>query len=283
MGWRISKTMFMITVTYCVKLLSDPIDDANVMMTNYCLISTMASAGLCFILGVVCLVLLAPEFIDPIIIDQLKLHPSSPRIADWLQLPVKPITNVYLFTVVNHVDMIEKGAAPVFRQMGPYAYEETIERVGVEWHTNGTVSFQPKHTYRFRRDLSVGDDTDQVRTLNMVMVSAAEAASHLPSYKRFALLALIKFNKFGWHSDALVTLSVKDLLWGHYNSLYDFARANAGGAMQTPPHELFGLFAGKNNSQDFSGRYTVSTGENGIVAIVLAPSSNSFLCFKSCI
>jgi hypothetical protein len=55
---------------------------------------------------------------------------------------------------------------------------ERWEKVNFTWHPNGTVSYQPTRTFFFNREMSYGDESDLVQTLNIPLVVSF---SFLPS------------------------------------------------------------------------------------------------------
>lgn len=225
----------------------------------------ISCASICTILGGMTIRLLSPESVDPIIFDRMVISPKSERIADWLKPNIYPITKVYFFTVVNHKNFIKNGEKPVFKQIGPYTYEERPKKVKVHWENRGAqVSFLSKSTYHFRPELSSGSESDLIRTLNVILVSAAEAAHELKSIERFGLHFLLStgIGGFGKDTKPIVTLSVKELLWGHKNSFFEFAKRR-GDPDKVPPYDMFGLFVGRNDSVEFAGRYTMETGKYG--------------------
>ena len=53
---------------------------------------------------------------------------------------------------------------------------ETTRKVNLRWHTNGTVSYQKETYWYFERELSVGDLSDIITTINVPVVASAEHA-----------------------------------------------------------------------------------------------------------
>ena len=53
---------------------------------------------------------------------------------------------------------------------------EAQRKVNIKWHPNGTVSYQREKYWYFERELSVGDLTDLITTINVPVVGSAEFA-----------------------------------------------------------------------------------------------------------
>ena len=53
---------------------------------------------------------------------------------------------------------------------------ETTRKVNLRWHTNGTVSYQKETYWYFERELSVGDLSDVITTINVPVIASAEFA-----------------------------------------------------------------------------------------------------------
>ena len=55
-----------------------------------------------------------------------------------------------------------------------FYFRETQKKVDLKWHPNGTVTYKRVKYWYFERDLSVGDLTDVITTINVPVVGSAE-------------------------------------------------------------------------------------------------------------
>ena len=55
-----------------------------------------------------------------------------------------------------------------------YFYRETMKKVDIQRHSNGTITYKRQKFWYFERDLSVGDLTDVITTINVPVVGSAE-------------------------------------------------------------------------------------------------------------
>ena len=53
-------------------------------------------------------------------------------------------------------------------------FRATEKKVDIEWHSNGTVTYRKQKYWYFERDLSVGDLTDIITTINVPVIGSAE-------------------------------------------------------------------------------------------------------------
>ena len=58
-------------------------------------------------------------------------------------------------------------------------FRATEKKVDIKWHSNGTVTFRKRKYWYFERDLSVGDLTDVITTINVPVVGSADMLSTL--------------------------------------------------------------------------------------------------------
>jgi len=109
------------------------------------------------------------SLIDSFIYKELELKEGGEVFENWRKPPVEPQTKVYFFNVTNPVEFM-KGQKPIFKQIGPYVYNEQWEKVNFTWHTNGTVSYVPTKKFFFNRQASAGSEDDLVQTLNIPLI-----------------------------------------------------------------------------------------------------------------
>ena len=70
---------------------------------------------------------------------------------------------------------VEGGAKPRLKQVGPFVYNEQVERVNEVFHPNGTVSYETKKLWFFLASESLSLDTT-VCTLDIPILAAGEFA-----------------------------------------------------------------------------------------------------------
>jgi hypothetical protein len=85
----------------------------------------------------------------------------------FLNLWLRPFATriVVVFVVVKHEYQNWRVFSFFF-----YFGSEKWEKVNFTWHPNGTVSYQPTKTFFFNREMSYGDESDLVQTLNIPLV-----------------------------------------------------------------------------------------------------------------
>ena len=68
---------------------------------------------------------------------------------------------------------MEGGAKPRLKQVGPFVYNERVERINEVFHSNGTVSYETKKLWYFLPSESLSLETE-VCTLDIPILAAAE-------------------------------------------------------------------------------------------------------------
>ena len=76
--------------------------------------------------------------------------------------------------MLNPRDLFHKHEKPILEERGPYTFRETQKKVDIQWHPNGTVTYKRVKYWYFERDLSVGDLSDVITTINVPVVGSAE-------------------------------------------------------------------------------------------------------------
>ncbi|XP_046635934.1 scavenger receptor class B member 1-like isoform X1 [Daphnia pulicaria] len=220
---------------------------------RYWLIGILAVSAILFIVMGILVTMFFSQIIDNFIYKELVLKVGGETYEMWRKPPVEPQLKVYFFNVTNPRDFLQ-GEKPIFREIGPYVYNERWEKVNFTWHPNGTVSYQPTRTFFFNREMSYGDESDLVQTLNIPLVSAADQMKYAVKLTRLALGSMLGV----LNQETFTVRSVRDLMWGYNDSLFKLAK-DVMPPENVVPHDLFGLFVGKNGSAS-DGVFTIATG-----------------------
>ena len=147
------------------------------------------------------------------------LVPGTFIYNSWLNLPIQLRTNFYLFNLVNPDEFVHNGALPEFEEIGPFVYDEIRIKENVTLNSNGTISYRERRRFFFNSDLSVQNDSVQITSINMVIVTSLNL---LRSYSfldskiiKFVFEMIFKMN----NESLLVTKSVNQLLFGYDDKL----------------------------------------------------------------
>ncbi|XP_021339195.1 scavenger receptor class B member 1-like isoform X1 [Mizuhopecten yessoensis] len=101
---------------------------------------------------------------------QIPLKTGSKSYTTWLDPPVPIYFQVWVFDLVNPLEVTQQGATPAVFQKGPYSYREHRQKVNVSFFDNGTVAYREKRSFTFDRELSVGPENDTFTTVNLPMI-----------------------------------------------------------------------------------------------------------------
>lgn len=88
----------------------------------------------------------------------------------WKETPIPMYIEFYLFNCTNAQEVVDSKWAvkPKLEECGPYTYSEHHVRVNVEWHDNGTLSYQQKRIWKFLPERTNGSLDDKITNLNVI-------------------------------------------------------------------------------------------------------------------
>lgn len=202
------------------------------------------------------------SFVNSMMESQIKKHlvleNGTDAFNNWVKPPVPVLFHIYVFDVVNSLEVLQTQAPPVVIEKGPYVYRLPVEKQDITFHANDTVSFRQPEAYIFAEDLSVGPETETFTSLNELFFIIANSVRHQPAMVQTAVSDL--FEALG--DEAFVTRSVGDIWWGYddvalkeIKDLLERLHVN-----MTIPSK-FGFNMDKNNTD--GGIFNVYSGKSG--------------------
>ncbi|XP_046354551.2 lysosome membrane protein 2-like isoform X2 [Haliotis rufescens] len=179
----------------------------------------------------------------------------------------------YMFDLKNPEE-VHNGETPDMEQRGPYTYRETRYKENITHHDNGTVSYRQMRVFKFDRNMSVGDETDEFTTVNPPLMTLLTALKFQSEAVRTVISGVLRLTP----AELFMTRPMKEIIWGYHDPLLKVAKKL--------DHEWFytdyvGYFINKNNTDD--GEYTVHTGETDIslLGVIDKYNGSSYLNFWS--
>lgn len=151
--------------------------------------------------------------------EKLVLKPDSEVSKQWKDPPVPIYLQFFIFDVVNPMEAKE-GKRPFVAQKGPYSYREHRPKQNITWNSNtASVTYNEQMSFVFDAETSCDSCdpfTDTVTTVNIPLVTLAEAAKKLPALVRAFIAALFD----GFKEKLFTKRRVQDLLWGYPDPLF---------------------------------------------------------------
>ncbi|XP_034235542.1 lysosome membrane protein 2-like isoform X2 [Thrips palmi] len=167
---------------------------------------------------------------------------NSSNTWDWWRAPpVTPLLMVYIFNYTNADSFGRDGSKLRVQEVGPFTYEETTEKVNVQFYPNSTLSYQENKTYTFRPDLSPYPEDAKVFVPNIPFMSALATAREESWVKRVGINTMLRL----MDSKPLLHIPTRDLLFGYEDSLFNMAKFT-----KTIPYTKFGLMVPKVGVSD---------------------------------
>ncbi|KAJ9599080.1 hypothetical protein L9F63_010440, partial [Diploptera punctata] len=174
----------------------------------------------------------------------------------WVKPPIYPLIGIYVFNYTNTEEYLAGIDEKLkVKEVGPFVYRETTEKVNVVFNDNGTVTYQQKSTFDFVPELSGGHLPRQTRITvpNLPLLSAMSVMKDMYILTQLAFLAVAKTLE----TRQFVHLTAHDFFWGYDDPLFSLARTYASFTHELP-YKRFGLFAQRNGVR--KDRITIYTG-----------------------
>jgi scavenger receptor class B protein 1 len=188
------------------------------------------------ILAVVGLIIYVLDPVRFIIKSLVVLTPNSPLFPIWQSPPFDVLISARIFNITNVDGFLNNGEKLNLQEVGPYVYQEILTNSDGHFNDNGTLTYYPKRKLIFRRELSVGDPTEDIVTsVNIPLLGISSYLYDSSFLMNFALNQIAtRFN-----SSTIVKLSVEEYLWGYDDELVKFAHKILPGWID---FDRFGIF-----------------------------------------
>lgn len=176
----------------------------------------------------------------------------------WENIPVPIYERFYFFNLTNAHEVERVGAKPRLTEIGPFTYQLYMNKTNIHFHANGTVTFQEKKTWIFKRDMSAMSEDTLVTTLNVPLAMTLTLLQTAPSAVRVIVNLALEALTEGF----FIRRTVRQLLFqGYPDTLMAFAPL-MNPQLTTYSNGRFAWFNKKNATDD--GFFTIFTGSSGI-------------------
>ncbi|XP_067114295.1 lysosome membrane protein 2c [Osmerus mordax] len=180
---------------------------------------------------------------------EIVLRNGTEAFDAWENPPPPVYMQFYFFNLTNPLEVLD-GDRPAVVEIGPYTYREYRPMENITFLENGTkVSAVNTKTYIFEANMSIGLESDLMRTVNIPALTVMEKFKN-NSIIANLIMAYMKSNNIGLFS----THTVGELLWGYEDGLLKALKL-----FQPDLDDVFGLFYKTNATND--GEYVFRTGQ----------------------
>ncbi|KAL3269261.1 hypothetical protein HHI36_008341 [Cryptolaemus montrouzieri] len=104
------------------------------------------------------------------------LEPGNLLFRSWSKSPPGVNFDVYVFNWTNPEDFANHSTKPILREIGPFRFTQTIEKVNATLHHNETMSYYRKRTFVFNREESIHDLDVNLTIPNPISMAIAHKA-----------------------------------------------------------------------------------------------------------
>ncbi|KAL3269245.1 hypothetical protein HHI36_008325 [Cryptolaemus montrouzieri] len=186
-----------------------------------------------------------------------KLHTLEPGEFTYdlfKKTPFDIYFDIYMFNWTNPEDFHDSTKKPVFKEVGPFRFQEIIEKTNITFHENNTISYNRTRRWYFKAEQSISDLDAPITTINPVAVSGAYTLRDQSFFMRKGFS--VSLNSIMGRID--VTKSVGEMLFfGYDDVLINVAKTIPFVSKNLPPMDKFGWFYTRNNSNTFDGRFNM--------------------------
>ncbi|CAB3378163.1 Hypothetical predicted protein [Cloeon dipterum] len=204
--------------------------------------------------------------IERVISQQLVIEKDTEVYDVWVKPPVKPIVNIFVFNYTNVAEFTAGKEKLKVKEVGPYVYRLSLEKVRVVFPTNDTVSFQEKKNYQFDPVLTKGSLDDVLMVPSFTVLGTVHKLDKLLGGLPFNPLPDSFFTK-----EPFEKIKVRDLIWGYDDAIYDTVRPFLNMVSGDLPAKM-GLLVGKNSTDEM--RFTINTGMQDINKLGIVSAIN---------
>jgi len=119
-------------------------------------------------------------------LQSLPLVNGTSAFAKWSNIKVPLHIKFYIYNITNPDDFLS-GSKPVFKEQGPYVYDQTLTRRIHGWEANETlINYETIKNFKFNRELTKPNSlNDTVTILNfplLVSTSTLNPFTHSVSH-----------------------------------------------------------------------------------------------------
>ncbi|XP_050506428.1 scavenger receptor class B member 1-like isoform X2 [Diabrotica virgifera virgifera] len=197
------------------------------------------------------------ESFDNFLVSQMVLSNNTHMFNIWKKPPVDVIYNVYIFNYTNVEDFRDGLAEKLhLEEVGPYAYEEHLERVDLEFPTHNSISYKEKRNFVFKPELSKGRQNDQLIVPNVAVINAAAFTKKQSYFQRVVFAHMLT----GMDEKPFLTIAADSFITGYTDRLQDLSRKVMPDIV--PKLGVLGVLAPKIGQTPY--RITINNGKDDI-------------------
>ncbi|KAK4878226.1 hypothetical protein RN001_010732 [Aquatica leii] len=201
------------------------------------------------------IVLSSIPWLDYLILKELRLSNGSLSYYYWQKPGVVRLTKVYIFNVTNPENFLTLGEKPKLSEVGPFVYREDMQKVNIQFHENGTVSYQHKKILKFVPELSV--DKNKLLTVpNIPMLTLSSLSNSLGYFIQKTISFALSMGNY----KPFVAVTADQLVFGYEDSLVSLAHKFYPKSKR--PMEKMGLLIKRNGT--LAEIHTMNTGYTGM-------------------
>jgi len=201
----------------------------------------------------------------------------------WEETPIPMHMNIYYFNVTNAEEVMMDLATwngterikPRLKQVGPYSFKEYHKKTNISFSPDGNlVDFNQMKYWVFDPENSGGDLSDEIWTLNMIAVSAAEStrwpdkwAENDYPFMQYMLGESIRQSNETLYIKTLVSNLTFDGIDSPLLHMGDIDGDLGQAINNSMPFDKFGWFYSRNESVDYDGSFQMYTGKDDIYKV----------------
>ncbi|KAF5307097.1 hypothetical protein FQR65_LT07156 [Abscondita terminalis] len=199
-------------------------------------------------------------FIEILTASVIVLRPSTFFESLWKKPPLEVPTSVYFFNWTNPESIRDFNVKPQFEEVGPYIFNQHLEKTNIVWNDNDTVTYVQLRTFTFDDSIPNGNLSDKVTSINAVTM----AGSHYVQGWNYFLKRSVSVFLSAFYPNIDITRTAGQLLLeGYEDIIVAVVNYIPFIASEIPRFDKFGYLFILNGTEEFEGSINLETGRDG--------------------
>ncbi|KAF5278410.1 hypothetical protein FQA39_LY05899 [Lamprigera yunnana] len=229
----------------------------NPINKNQC---SVLCGTLAFTSGLI-IIFLKSWFFEIITASVIVLRPNSFLESVWRKTPIQVPTSLYLFNWTNPKDIHNFNIKPKFEEVGPYVFNQDLEKSDIVWNDNNdTVTYTQHRKFSYDVQNPNGNLSDEITSINVISMLTSH---YIRRWNYFVKRAASVIISTAYPDVHLKRTANQLLLDGYEDLIVNIANYLPFLASEIPRFDKFGWLFIINGRTDFEGSMNMETGRNG--------------------
>uniref|UniRef100_A0A182J7A1 Scavenger receptor class B n=1 Tax=Anopheles atroparvus TaxID=41427 RepID=A0A182J7A1_ANOAO len=192
------------------------------------------------------------------LLENLILRQNATSTNWWAKPPVFPLLKVHIFNYTNTKEFLAGVDSKLkVKDLGPYVYKETAEKINVTHNPDGTISYREHRHIQYEPNESNGKPFDQVVVPDVVFLSAVSKRRS----EGYLSNMMFSSTAAGLGASAFMTKPAESFIWGYEDKLLNLAKMLFSSDINVQS-STFGMLLSRNGTS--AENFTIFSGETNL-------------------